>query len=207
VPVDIEVPGQPLRKRALIVGDGNLSFSRAFAFLHPDWDTIASTYDSKDLLRIKYPGVSKTIGRLTDLGVLVLHQVDATQMTNQLAIEAKFDCIYFNFPHPGNRSASGLKDLVRGFLEQARQMLSPEGVIKLSVMNTEWYRDRLHLWDSLEELALNKYSSSNTELEQYKRHGYVHVKTKSNKHAGQGQDEITYTLSNRCGKPLIVQFL
>ncbi|XP_054796312.1 heavy metal-associated isoprenylated plant protein 41-like [Prosopis cineraria] len=77
---------------------------------------------------------------LTKLGAMVLHGVDATQMKFHPYLEMrKFDRIIFNFSHAGFHGKEDIvsliqkhRNLVRGFFEDARSMLRPNGEIHIN---------------------------------------------------------------------------
>ena len=92
----------------LILGDGNLSFSKSLkdkidGLLYP------TVYDSMDRLVGKYP---KVPDNLDALGDIVNFKVDCTKLhTYKWILKLDFDCVVFNFPHCG-----------RGIVDQAENI-------------------------------------------------------------------------------------
>lgn len=100
----------------LILGGGNLSFSRAvvrgLAPLPSPLTVVASTYDAQSTVVKKYnhrtsgdQRVLPIMEELKEKGATLLFQVDATQLSKTLAGTAcdghKFQRVVFNFPHTG----------------------------------------------------------------------------------------------------------
>lgn len=144
-------------KRVLTVGDGNFSYSLAYAkrFLAPpdpsqrsaatDIELVATSYDSYDELVEKYPESTRICTQLRELGARVLHRIDATnlQVSLENAVNAKetavapFDVIVFNHPHCGEENVKRHQSLLSHFYTSALQILNhasnPESEIHLTL--------------------------------------------------------------------------
>ncbi|PIN19308.1 hypothetical protein CDL12_08016 [Handroanthus impetiginosus] len=125
----------------LLVGDGDFSFSLclAMAFCSAT-NIVATSLDSYDVLILKYKNAKANVATLRNLGASVIHEVDATTMSNLPYLQLKkFHRIIFNFPHAGfhgNESNPDIitmhRNLVRGFLMNASSMLRVDGEIHIS---------------------------------------------------------------------------
>jgi 25S rRNA (uracil2634-N3)-methyltransferase len=122
-------------QRILVVGDGDLSWSRAVAELRGGAGLAATVYDARADVERKYGEVGiSNIDALGRAGAAVLFGVDATAVgeCEQLS-EWRGACAFvvFNFPH----AAAGIKDeaenarlhrtLIRDTLRAAAPMLDP----------------------------------------------------------------------------------
>merc|ERR1711916_300098 len=110
----------PKASSILVVGDGNMSFSRALAM---GWvqakagrSLTATSYDSRDELYAKYVGMDDVFSGLDSANtsnphaVQVLHSIDATHLEAEenaawIASRGPFDVVIFNFPHVGGSTA------------------------------------------------------------------------------------------------------
>ncbi|KAF1328493.1 Zn-finger protein, partial [Globisporangium splendens] len=154
-------------KRVLTVGDGNFSYSLAFAkrFLWASSSTgsneqpielVATSYDSYDELIEKYPESARICSQLREMGVQVLHRVDATNLAVSLenavhethddddeasspsSTKPKmFDLIVFNHPHCGEENVKRHQSLLSHFYKSALQILNhasnPQSEIHLTL--------------------------------------------------------------------------
>jgi hypothetical protein len=94
----------------LIVGDGDLSFSRALAYSIGGSRLTATCYDSLNAFKSKYRSSLANISELKQLEVQTHFGVDATRLEEQkwlndptkaTAERKQFHRIVFNFPHAG----------------------------------------------------------------------------------------------------------
>ncbi|KAL0560851.1 hypothetical protein IC582_001265 [Cucumis melo] len=127
--------------KILLVGEGDFSFSACLATAFASASNIVATsLDSPDELVMKYTHANRNLKILEELGGRVLHKVDATTMSQHpLLYDMLFDRIVFNFPHAGflygecNTAQIELhRDLVRGFLRNAKRMISKDGEIHIT---------------------------------------------------------------------------
>lgn len=117
--------------RILIVGDGNFSFSLSFSLKWPEKQIVATSFQEKETLVRDYEATSDTIAKLQERGVILYYNIDATKLQfYKELIEHSFNCIIFNFPHPGGKNnIIKNKELVQGFLCSAAKVLEPLGEI------------------------------------------------------------------------------
>ncbi|KAL7130728.1 hypothetical protein ABFS83_13G153100 [Erythranthe nasuta] len=129
------------RHTILLVGEGDFSFSWCLALAFGSAANIfATSLDSYDELVVKYKNVKVNLGVLEYLGASLLHGVDATTMNAHPALQwRKFHRVIYNFPHAGffgGESNPNLitmhRNLVRGFLWNAKTMLWPDGEIHIN---------------------------------------------------------------------------
>lgn len=123
----------------LVVGDGDLSFSRALLEWLPGPHLISTVFDGSDAAMKKYPQFEANFAALRDASAKVACGVDGTKLSLRLiagktstAAETvpRLARIVFNFPHTGE----GIKDrsyniraqqeLVLAFLHSAADLLS-----------------------------------------------------------------------------------
>lgn len=118
------VPFTP-EESVLLVGEGDFTFALSIVkqnLVRPE-SLVATSFDSKEELVAKYPDVETTLAALEKEGVIVRHDIDATNLPATLKTlptkkkphvklfntNKKLDCIMFNFPHTGR----GMKDMDR----------------------------------------------------------------------------------------------
>ncbi|KAK6204756.1 uncharacterized protein RJT21DRAFT_10945 [Scheffersomyces amazonensis] len=126
--------------KLLLIGEGDFSFAVSIVqenLIQPT-NLIATSYDSLDELKEKYPNIEDNLTILKDEGVKVFHNIDATNLVkdlklipnskqkkskvphNQLFIDkANLDFIMFNFPHTGR----GMKDVDRNIRDHQKLVL------------------------------------------------------------------------------------
>lgn len=131
----------------LTCGDGDLSFSLAVARIMSQNESkqskvFATSYEMHETLVDVYPNFEDTLKELNDLGNFVFYTVDATKLKQTLPEEAqgmKFDRIVWNFPCTAvargqdgqNEAMEENKDLVRRFVDNARDYLADGGEIHI----------------------------------------------------------------------------
>lgn len=137
----------PLRD-ALVIGDTDLTFSLALAEHRQSQNhmgrTVATTFERLEILRERYAEIDMTIKKLEEIDCEVLHSVDCTLLPadhrfNEM--EAKFDTVYYNFPHLTFRqgSSSGqsfvrwrLANRMYLFFRALRTFVKPGGCVKVT---------------------------------------------------------------------------
>ncbi|WVZ15987.1 hypothetical protein V8G54_013553 [Vigna mungo] len=141
----------------LLVGEGDFSFSLSLARTFGTAENmVATSLDSRLSLVLNYAKASQNLKELEDLGCTIVNQVDAKAMAQHPLLEhRKFDRIIYNFPHAGFRGRESddyqielHKDLVRGFLQNAKVLLRFFGEIHITHKTKHPYT----LWD-IEDLA------------------------------------------------------
>jgi 25S rRNA (uracil2634-N3)-methyltransferase len=122
--------------KILLVGEGDFTFAKSIveeAYIEPH-NLIATSYDSLDELKAKYPGVEDTLAVLQEFGVDVRHEIDATNLLQSLKLNPSkpksnrplfsdrgfLDYIMFNFPHTGR----GMKDVDRNIRDHQNLLLA-----------------------------------------------------------------------------------
>lgn len=127
--------------RILLVGEGDFSFSvclaRAFGSAT---NMVATSLDNQDCLTRKYSCGVRNVRELEERGCLVLYGVDATKMSDHFFLKTqRFDRIVYNFPHVGflyrENSYCQIqlnKNLIKGFLRNAKSLLKENGEVHVS---------------------------------------------------------------------------
>ncbi|KAL6990593.1 25S rRNA (uracil2634-N3)-methyltransferase [Sarracenia purpurea var. burkii] len=139
--------------RILLVGEGDFSFSlclgKAFASAR---NMVATCLDTQQDLANKYRFAMGNVGRLEEMGCLVLYGVDATKMREHYFLRTqRFDRIVYNFPHVGFIFPEGTgcqiklnKQLVKEFMMNAKVLLRrEEGEIHVTHKDGDPYKK----WD------------------------------------------------------------
>ncbi|KAL3618532.1 hypothetical protein CASFOL_037614 [Castilleja foliolosa] len=125
----------------LLVGEGEFSFSCSLAVAFGlATNIVATSFDTYEILMVKYKGAYANLAVLEIMGATVLHGVDATQMKNFPDLRLwKFDRIIYNFPHAGFYGKEANPELIRmhrnlvfGFLMNASTMLRSGGEIHIN---------------------------------------------------------------------------
>ncbi|KAI6688666.1 hypothetical protein NL676_025494 [Syzygium grande] len=128
--------------RILLVGEGDFSFAACLARRFGSAvNMVATSLDSRATLRRSYTtSAIDNLETIEGLGGTVLHEVDVHTMSEHPILKHKsFHRIVYNFPHAGfcgpEPSFSQIKlhrDLVRGFLKNAKTMLMDDGEIHVT---------------------------------------------------------------------------
>ncbi|CAA7055539.1 unnamed protein product [Microthlaspi erraticum] len=110
------------KQNLLLVGEGDFSFSLSLAkAFGSDTSITATSLDTRDELGRQYNNGKANVEELEKLGCTVVKGVNVHSMTLDDRL-GRYDIIVFNYPHAGKH-----KDLVRGFMENAREMVQEEG--------------------------------------------------------------------------------
>ncbi|KAL6283158.1 hypothetical protein ACE6H2_014087 [Prunus campanulata] len=142
-------------EKILLVGEGDFSFAVCLArAFRSAVNMVATSLDSRESLMLKYSEAMSNVKELEARGCIILHEVDVHSMSRHpLLISVRFDRIIYNFPHAGylhgpfssehNRFQIWFhQDLIRGFLQNAREMLTAIGEIHVTHKTTfpfsEW---------------------------------------------------------------------
>lgn len=140
----------------LLVGEGNLSFTISLIKklqLLPN--LIASTYEDYSELSEHARSNAKL---LKQAGIKVLHGLDATEL-HQNFYSNTLDTIIFQFPHPGSREGiNGVNAnyvLVRNFIMSASHILKRDGVVLITVVDSDFYNNMFRFDELAEELRIS----------------------------------------------------
>lgn len=155
-------------QKILLVGEGDFSFSlclaRAFGSAR---NIVATTVDTYQELAKKYSNAIENLVELHQRGCVVVCGVDATTMSNHFFLTTqRFHRIIYNFPHVGfafpedNGCQIMLnKELVQGFLKNAKVLLKKEnGEIHVTHKVGEPY-DKWDLVKEAQKIGLDLYKS------------------------------------------------
>ncbi|XP_016675137.1 uncharacterized protein At4g26485 [Gossypium hirsutum] len=144
--------------KILLVGEGDFSFAACLATsLGSGVNMVATSLDSKVMLNYKYNDAMANVSRLEELGCTVIDEVDCCTMSQHPKLKSNlFDRIVFNFPHAGfffARESTPYvidlhKNVVKGFLRNAVEMLTENGEVHITHKTAHPYK----MWES-EKLA------------------------------------------------------
>ncbi|CAH8306147.1 unnamed protein product [Eruca vesicaria subsp. sativa] len=116
-------------QKMLLVGEGEFSFSLSLAKAFASVAKItAVSLDVRVGLGRQYNNGKGNVEELERLGCTVVHGVNVHTMTSDFRL-SRYDRIVFDFPHAGKH-----KDVVRGFIESAREMVNESGEIYFTNM-------------------------------------------------------------------------
>ena len=125
----------------LLAGEGNLSFALSLArrMKGPRRTLIATTFEPERTLS---GAAALNAARLRDMGASVLHGVDATKLSDHFG-RTRFSLIAFEFPNVASRRPLHGRNpnyvLVRRFLRSAAVLLSKNGCIATTVLDSPHY--------------------------------------------------------------------
>ncbi|CAD0109977.1 unnamed protein product [Aureobasidium uvarum] len=153
--------------RILVIGDGDLSFSRSLVDAHGCAALLATTYDSAAELLEKYPQAQENKDAIEAEEQRVLHGVDATKL-GQREVKKQaggWERVLFNFPHA------------------VAPLLAPHGTVIITLFEGEPYT----LWnirDLARHSGLEVQRSFRFQADAYP--GYAHARTLGNIEGGGG---------------------
>lgn len=120
----------------LLIGEGDFSF--AVSIIKQNYvvgsHLIATSYDSLEDLKAKYPNATENLEYLTQHGVDIIHEIDTNDLIGSFKLDTKkakakrnsvlkvpkLDYIMFNFPHTGR----GMKDVDRNIRDHQKLMVN-----------------------------------------------------------------------------------
>ncbi|KMT09965.1 hypothetical protein BVRB_5g121820 [Beta vulgaris subsp. vulgaris] len=146
-------------QKILLVGEGDFSFALSLArAFGTAYNMVATSLDSLEMLGKKYNNGVENVRELEDRGCIVLHGIDATQMSQHYFLSTqRFDRVIYNFPHVGFMFPEDSfcqikmnKQLVKGFLMNAKLLLMrPKGEVHVSHKEGQPYNQ----WDLAKKAA------------------------------------------------------
>mmetsp|Transcript_2315 Transcript_2315/g.3313 ORF Transcript_2315/g.3313 Transcript_2315/m.3313 type:complete len:437 (-) Transcript_2315:162-1472(-) len=128
--------------KILILGDGDFSFSRGLIRSRPERDgssIIATSYDSGDNVRRKYPNSTDIISEIKKSRASVLHDIDCRKLHTGKLASSTFSRIIFNFPHSGQQRVHVNKCLLRDFFLSAERVIHPDGEVHVTLRDKPPY--------------------------------------------------------------------
>jgi hypothetical protein len=142
---------------ALLVGEGNLSFTISFAKkLGLLFNLIASTYEDYSELSEYAKFNAKLLKRA---GIKVLHGLDGTELYKNFYSNA-FDAIIFQFLHSGSREGiNGVSPnyvLVKKFIIFASYILKRNRVVLITIVDSDFYNNMFRCDELAEELRISQ---------------------------------------------------
>ncbi|THW86257.1 hypothetical protein D6D15_07516 [Aureobasidium pullulans] len=177
--------------RILIIGDGDLSFSRSLVDKHGCAALLATTYDTEAELLEKYPQAQENKDAIEAEEQRVLHGVDAAKL-GQKEVKKQaggWERVVFNFPHVGgkstdvNRQVRYNQEMLVSFFKAVTPLLAPHGTVIVTLFEGEPYT----LWnirDLARHSGLEVQRSFRFQAEVYP--GYSHARTLGNIEGGGG---------------------
>ncbi|KRZ43817.1 Ferredoxin-fold anticodon-binding domain-containing protein 1 -like protein [Trichinella pseudospiralis] len=151
---------QLLCKRILILGDGNLTFSKALITAQAEENDcplrlISTVYETEEqwLTRFSESTNGSIINHLRSRGVEVLFAVDGTRLQETLLprVSAPFDCVVMNFPHTGGKTnLKHCRHLLKEIFMNLKHVLSENGKFYLSLLDGQFEIDKQR-WSEAEQ--------------------------------------------------------
>ena len=145
------------KSKTLLIGEGNLSFTISLVKklrLLPNF--ITSTYEDYSELS-EYAQFNAKL--LKQAGIKVLHGLDATELHKHFYSNT-FDTVIFQFPHSGSREGIiGINAnyvLVKKFIISAAYILKKDGVVLITVVDSDFYNNTFRFDELAEELGISQ---------------------------------------------------
>lgn len=169
--------------KILLVGEGNLSFARCLIEKHRIYphNMSATTYESETELSEQ---AKTNAAFLEKSGAFVLHNVDAGHLHRVFTGE-KFASIIFQFPNIGSRKPVRGRNpnfnLVRGFLNSARNCLYNSGKVIITAVDSPHYAGAFQFEEAAEKTDFHPPKSYAFDPKDFS--GYSHTNTNDDESA------------------------
>lgn len=179
---DNKEPVIPMSGKALLVGEGNLTFTEANLDLgyNIPGNITATVYEKRE--EVKDEATLARAEKLQQQGVTVEFGVDATKLHEDSDGKPKFDSIIWMFPHPGGarpQVATAGAALLLDFFKSAERRLRPGGKVAVT-LRSDWYVRRWRPVEAAAAAGLKPVSEPPShQFEQIAYPGYTHETTDS----------------------------
>jgi len=156
--VKFDFVAQVAKGKALLVGEGNLSFALSLAHkqsINPA-NITATTFENASEVS---QGTQDNTEKLRLLGAEVLHGINASKIADIFS-GRRFETIIFQFPHSGSREPINGHNpnfvLVCNFLKNAARLLASNGAVLISAVDSPHYHGAFQFKDAAQETGFLK---------------------------------------------------
>ncbi|KAL9640159.1 MAG: hypothetical protein Q9164_000427 [Protoblastenia rupestris] len=179
------IPFEPT-SRILLIGEGDFSFARSLLDSHLCTLLHSTSFDTRSGVLSKYPqAAAHTKALEAEEGCKVEYGVDATKLGRlggggKAIRRGNWAKVVFNFPHVGgltkdvNRQVRANQELLVGFFKSAKNLLSHDGQIVVTIFEGEPY-DLWNVRDLARHAGLKVERSFRFQASAYP--GYKHART------------------------------
>lgn len=187
------------KDKCLFIGEGNLSFSACLAKQSSAIeDCISTTYESFHNLP---NNTLRNICYLIQAGAKVLHNVDATKLTNHFPNQI-FDSIIFQFPHSGmqenGKNSHPNFTLLGGFLKESGNLISNHGKIIITIVDNAFYHAIFRIHEAATLGGLDVVKKYIFDLEDYPTYKHVNTNNHNQESALESHEKfVTYIFKKK----------
>lgn len=183
--------GQTAKGKMLLVGEGNLSFALSLARksrINPT-NIMATTFETSGELS---PEANTNAQTLKSLGASVVHGINSTKI-DEVFHWQRYETIVFQFPHVGSREPVNGRNpnfiLVRDFLKSAAHILTDNGVVLISAVDSPHYRGAFQFEEAADEAGFAEPAVYPFEPDNFP--GYSHIVTNQDESALDNHDDFS----------------